>query len=88
MLLLAIAGLLSLGLSVVGLAVLTAPPSYAMVYVPVGFIVLLLTLQLGEIAKRARRVSTTTVLFVQAIPCLVVFLVLSRLIWQFRTFAG
>jgi len=86
--LLAIAALLSLGLSVVGLAVLAAPPGYGMAYVGGGFLVLLLALQMCEIAKRARKLSTTTILFVQVVPCLVLLLVLARLVWQFRSFAG
>jgi len=86
--LLAIAALLSLGLSVVGLAVFAAPPGYGMAYVGGGFLVLLLALQLCEIAKRARKVSTATILFVQVVPCLVLLLVLARVVWQFRSFAG
>jgi len=42
--LLALAALVSLGLSVVGLAVLAAPPGYGMAYVGGGFLVLLLAL--------------------------------------------
>jgi len=83
--LLALAALVSLGLSVVGLAVLAAPPGYGMAYVGGGFLVLLLTLQMCEIAKRARKLSTATILFVQVVPCLVLLLVLARLVWQFRS---
>lgn len=88
MLTLGCASLLSFCLCVGAIAAFFARPEYGIPYVAVGFIVLLLALQLGEIAKRQRRVAPLTVWLVQGAPCVALLLALAAGIWRLGAFAG